>query len=56
VFKEGAQAQQFKIRLVDKTKRGYEYAVDYFRADGTKKSVGPTTTSETTLIVEAPAA
>jgi hypothetical protein len=56
VFKEGAQAQQFKIRLVDKTKRGYEYAVDYFRTDGTKKSVGPTATSETTLIVEAPAA
>jgi hypothetical protein len=56
VFKAGAQAQQFKIRLVDKTKRGYEYAVDYFRADGTKTSVGPTATSETTLIVEAPAA
>lgn len=56
VFKAGAQGQQFKVRLTDKTKRSYQYAVDYFRADGTKTSVGPTAASDTTLIVEAPAA
>jgi hypothetical protein len=56
VFKAGAAAQQFKVRIADRTKRAYEYAIDYFRTDGTKASVGPTASSDTTLVVDAPAA
>ena len=56
VFKNGSAAQQFKVRLGDKTKRSYEYSVQYFLADGSKKATQMQTSMEPTLILEAPAA
>jgi hypothetical protein len=54
IFKSGSQSQQYKVRLADKTKKGYEYSMEYYlAADNAKKSSGPKPATDSTLILEA---
>jgi hypothetical protein len=54
IFKNGTAQQQFKIRLGDKTKRGYDYTVECYFTNGKKATVGPNPAKDPTLILEAP--
>jgi hypothetical protein len=42
----------WKVELKDRAQTDYTYTVTFFMADGTRSSVGPTTTSELTLILD----
>ena len=44
------------IPIYDATKNSYRYSVDYYLADGTRRSVPETESSSTTIILEVPAA
>lgn len=53
VFRPDSSPQQFKVRLADKTKKSYEYSIEYFLADNRKQAVGPKQAADPTLILEA---
>jgi hypothetical protein len=42
----------WKVELKDRAMTDYTYTVTFFMADGTRATVGPTTTSELTLILD----
>ncbi len=53
VFRKDSKAQQYKVRVADKTKRSYQYSVEYFlNANNARQEIGPKESTETTLILE----
>ncbi len=54
--KNTTTAPVWTVRLQDKAKKGYTYRASFFLLDGTSKSVGPVTTSDSILLLELPLA
>lgn len=53
VFSErNAASQSWKVELRDKTVAGYTYKITYFMADGSKREVGPESSTDQTLILD----
>jgi hypothetical protein len=55
IKKTDASVPPWNVRIQDKTKKTYEWQVTYFMTDGTQKKTTPTTTGETSLVLEVPA-
>jgi hypothetical protein len=49
---QNAASKTWKVELRDRSVADYTYSVTFFMTDGTRKSVGPTTTGELTLILD----